>query len=157
MSARVDPGKHRRWKTASTRNAMVGFFVLAYAGSFLLLGLTRQGDQPPPKDPLRQVAFLPAPPPAGLTQVGTSSHGGDEEDALTQQAHFARHAAARPTPTGPGQDAMTVTTTAYRVGLIDPDLAGRLSGEAYESVGVKPAARRHLLARRCPSGGHRRR
>jgi hypothetical protein len=141
MSARVDPKTHRRWKTASTRHAMVAFFVLAYAGVFLLFGLTRQGNELPPKDPLRQVAFLPTAPPAGLKHVGTSSHGGDEEDALTREAHFARHAATRPTPTGPGQDAMTITTTAYRVGWVDPNLAGRLSGAVYDSVRLKPAAR----------------
>jgi hypothetical protein len=146
VSVRVDPKTHRRWKTPSTRHAMVAFFVLAYAGVSLLLGLTRlgltrQGDQPPPKDPLRQVAFLPTAPPAGLKHVGTSRHGGDEEDALTHQAHFARHAATRPAPTGPGQDAMTITTTAYRVGWVDPNLAGRLSGAVYESVRLKPAAR----------------
>jgi hypothetical protein len=37
---------------------------------------------------------------------------------------------------------MTVATTSYRVGVIDPNLEGRLSGEAYRSVRVKPAARR---------------
>ena len=141
VSARVDPRTHRRWKTPSTRHAMIAFFVLAYAGSFLLFGLTRQGDQPPPKDPLQQVAFLPTAPPAGLKHVGTSRHGGDEEDALTHQAHFARHAATPPTPTAAGQDAMTITTTAYRVGWVDPNLAGRLSGAVYDSVRLKPAAK----------------
>ena len=36
---------------------------------------------------------------------------------------------------------MTITTTAYRVGWVDPNLAGRLSGAVYESVRLKPAAR----------------
>ena len=37
---------------------------------------------------------------------------------------------------------MTVATTSYRVGLIDPDLERRLSGEVYDSAKIKPQARR---------------
>jgi hypothetical protein len=134
MSARVNPENHSRWKTASTRYAIAALLLLACAGIFAFLVLTR-GDMLP------QVSFMPASPPSGLKYVGSSRHGSDDEDFLTREEHFARQAAALPTSTGPGHDAMTVATTSYRVGLIDPNLEGRLSGEVYHSVNNKPQAR----------------
>jgi hypothetical protein len=124
-----------RWKAFPTRYAVAGLVVLAGAG-IALAGLTRQGT-----DPLSPVAFLPTSLPPGLRHVGSSSHGGDGEGFLAREERFGCPTAPR-SSAGPERCAMTVATTSYRVGVIDPNLEGRLSGEAYRSVRVKPAARR---------------
>jgi hypothetical protein len=138
----VNPEKQSRRKSASTRNTVVAFFVLTYAGVFVFVGLTRQSKEPPPKEPLSQVTFMPLSSPPGLKHVGTSTDGSGEEDWLMREVHFRRERAAQQTPAGPEHDAMTVVTTSHRIGVINPNLEGRLSGEVYDSARDKPAVRR---------------
>jgi hypothetical protein len=145
VSARVSPEQHGWWTRVSTRNAVIGFFVLAYAGVFFFVGLTRQSKEPPPREPLSQVTFRPLSSPSGLKHVGTSTDGSVEDDWLRREAHFRREGAAQQSSAGPEHDAMTVVTTSYRMGVVNPNLAGRLSGEVYASTRFRPAVRRLIV------------
>jgi hypothetical protein len=158
-SAEVNRETRSRWRFSNARHVIAAVVVVAAVEVVLFVGVLGRGT-----DGLRRVAFMPTSVPSGLEHLGGADSSGD--GIVQREEHFGWQAGP-PTSAGPGQhehghdghehmhthgpaaapdrNAMIVTTSTYTVGRVDPDLEGRLSGEVYETVEVKPQARRVMV------------